>query len=216
MDTHVVVIHSMRSNAEACGYRTAIDSIGSASHSMAESVAWLNALLGKIWRVRYYPASEEVLHWKNLSRELYPNFVRRAIKSSTYGRFECRNCVYESSGSNEIHDESTCLPYGGLEPYISGNIGSLLLDALGESKASSRRGVAYASVYSFTLGKDPPLLRGVEFLGASQDGSKLHFNVDVDAILEDLSLVLGEIFEGACFWSFPLPYSFYHCNVGSV
>jgi hypothetical protein len=55
--------------------------------------------------------------------------------------------------------------------------------------------VAYASIYSFTLGKNPPLIRSVQLLKASQDGSKLHFNVDVDAILEDLSLVLGETFE---------------------
>jgi hypothetical protein len=59
--------------------------------------------------------------------------------------------------------------------------------------------VAYASIYSFTLGKDPPLIRSVQLLGAYQDGSKLHFNVHVDAILEDLSLVLGETFETMLF-----------------
>jgi Ca2+-dependent lipid-binding protein len=60
------------SNAEASGYRAAIDSIGSVS----ESVAWLNALLNKIWRVRYDLASEEGAQLDNLLKELYPKFVR--------------------------------------------------------------------------------------------------------------------------------------------
>jgi hypothetical protein len=53
------------------------------------------------------------------------------------------------------------------------------------------------------LGKNPPLIRSVQLLKASQDGSKLHFNVDVDAILEDLSLVLGETFETVPFYACP-------------
>lgn len=64
--------------------------------------------------------------------------------------------------------------------------------------------MAYASIYSFTLGKNPPLIRSVQLLGAPQDGSKLHFNVDVDAILEDFSLVLGKTVETVLFF-FVLP-----------
>ena len=92
-----------------------------------------------------------------------------------------------------MFDTAECHPYGGLEPYISGNIGTLLLYALGEARALRRKDVAYASLYSFTLGNKPPLLRSIEFLGASQDRSNLHFNVEVDALLEDLSLVLGKL-----------------------
>ena len=180
---------STRSNAEASGYRNAIESVGRTSLSISESAVWLNALLSQIWRVRYDPASKEGAQWETLSRE-YPKFVRRSIRSNTYGRFECRSCEWE--GNEDNRDLSTCLPYGGLEPYISGNIGALILGALEDSKASRQNDVAYTSLYSFTLGHKPPLIRNIELLGASQDASKLHFNVEVDAILEDLSLVLGE------------------------
>jgi len=179
----------------ASGYRAAIDSIGSSSHSIPESVAWLNVLLTQIWRVPYDPASEKGTEWANLSRE-YPKFVRRSIRANTYGRFECRSCDWDGGGHPQLFSTPACKPYGGLEPYISGKIGTLVLDALGGSRALRRNDVAYASLYSFTLGNRPPLLRSIEFLGASHDRSNLHFNVEVDATLEDLSLVLGK-FEGS-------------------
>lgn len=156
---------------------------------MAESVAWLNALINQIWRVTYDPGSEEGMKWANLSRE-FPKFVQRSIRSNTYGRIECRSCDWD--GSRQLFGTSECHPYGGLEPYVSGKIGTSLLDALGGARALMRKDVAYASLYSFTLGNRPPLLRSIEFLGTSQDRTSLHFNVEVDALLEDLSLVLGK------------------------
>lgn len=178
------------SNAEASGYRAAINSIGSTSHSVAESVAWLNRLMSQIWRVPYDPDSEEGSQWATLSRQ-YPKFVRRSIRRDSYGRFECQSCDWDGKGP-QLFSTPACQPYGGLEPYISGNIGTVLLDALGGSRASWRNDVAYASLYSFTLGNKPPLLRSIEFLGPSQDRSNLHYNVEIDANLEDLSLVLGK------------------------
>lgn len=154
-------------------------------------MAWLNALLSEIWRVPYDPDSEEGKQWSNLSKK-FPKFVRRSIRSNTYGRYECRSCDWDGGGP-ELFSTPACKPFGGLEPYISSRIGTLLLDALAESRASRRNGVAYASLYSFTLGSKPPLVKSVGFVGASEDRNNLlHFNVDVDAILEDLSLVLGE------------------------
>jgi hypothetical protein len=179
---------AIKRNAEASGYRAAIYSIGSTSHSVAESVAWLNALMNQMWRVPYDPDSEEGSQWASLSRQ-YPKYVRRSIRSDSYGSFECRSCDWDHKGP-EISSKSSCHPYGGLEPYVSGKIGTVLLDALGRSRALRRNGVAYASLYSFTLGKKPPLLRSIEFLGSSHDGRNLNFNCEVDANLEDLSLVL--------------------------
>lgn len=144
-------------------------------------------MLNQIWRVPH----EEGTEWAKLSEE-FPKFVRRSIRANTYGRFECRSCDWDGVGP-QLFSTSACQPYGGLEPYISSKIGTLLLDALGGSRVSRRSDVAYASLYSFTLGNKPPLVRSVEFLGASHDRSKLHFNVEVDATLEDLSLVLGKL-----------------------
>lgn len=182
---------AIKRNAEASGYRAAINSIGSTSHSVAESVAWLNALLNHMWRVPYDPDSEEGSQWEALSRQ-YPKYVRRSIRSDSYGSFKCRSCDWDAKGP-EIISTSLCHPYGGLEPYVSGKIGTVLLDALGRSRALRRNGVAYASLYSFTLGNKPPLIRSIEFLGSSHDGHNLNFNVEVDANLEDLSLVLGKL-----------------------
>jgi len=152
--------------------------------------------MSQIWRVPYDPDTKDGTEWAHLSRN-YPKFVRQSIKSNTYGRFECRSCDWDSIGP-QLFSSAACKPYGGVEPYISGSIGTLLLDALGGSRATRRNGVAYASLYSFTLGRKPPLLRSIEFLGASQDRSKLHFNIEVDAILEDLSLVLGKSGRATC------------------
>lgn len=146
-------------NAEARGYRDAITSIGKTSPSMIESAAWLNLLLSQIWHVTHPSSDEKLL-------ASYPSFVSRAIQEN-------------------IADEL----YGGLEPYISTQIGNVLVDAL---KTNDERPseVAYVSLNTFTLGSHPPLIRGISLRGTEEDGQVLNLGIDIDALLGDLSVGL--------------------------
>ena len=146
-------------NAEARGYRDAITSIGKTSPSMIESAAWLNLLLSQIWHVTHPSSDEKLL-------ASYPSFVSRAIQEN-------------------IADEL----YGGLEPYISTQIGNVLVDAL---KTNDERPseVAYVSLNTFTLGSNPPLIRGISLRGTEEDGQVLNLGIDIDALLGDLSVGL--------------------------
>jgi len=154
------------------GFRSAISSIGTTSPSVAESVVWFNAFLKQIWRVEYDHVTGK---GKNLSSKvLFPQFVTRAVQSSLQG-------------------SEPSVPYGGLEPNLSSIIGTSILDSLDSTnKASRPSDIAYVSLYSFTMGDTPPLIRSVELQGVKNNGGITQFTVDVDAILDDLSLVLGK------------------------
>mmetsp|Transcript_16402 Transcript_16402/g.25588 ORF Transcript_16402/g.25588 Transcript_16402/m.25588 type:complete len:931 (+) Transcript_16402:87-2879(+) len=150
---------SIMRNAEARGYRDAITSIGKTSPSMIESAAWLNLLLNQIWRVPYHSSDETLL-------TSYPPFVSRAIKENLVGEL-----------------------YGGLEPYISTQIGNVLVDAL---KTNDERPseVAYLNLNTFTLGSNPPLIRGITLRGSEEDSRVLNLGIDMDALLGDLAVTL--------------------------
>lgn len=165
------------------GYRSAVASIGTTSPTVAESVLWLNALLNQVWRVHYDPMS---LVGRKFAKDIprYPKFVTRAAEMTKLGRRDRTRGPFDSLG---------LLPYSGLEPYISSSIGESLLTALESSKASRPSDIAYVSLHSLTLGSTPPLIRSIELHGVKQGGEVTQYLVDVDAVLDDFSLVVGKL-----------------------
>ena len=157
------------------GFRSALSSIGTTTPSTLESAVWLNSLLGHIWRVPNDPK----LYKKIPS---YPPFVLQDVDRT-------KNACY--CNVDDVHCDCT-LSYGGLEPYISSLIGAALMNTLDSSMGSRPGDVAYISLYSFTLGSSPPLIRGVELRGLEGDGKSINFGVNLDMLTGDLSVVLGE------------------------
>jgi Ca2+-dependent lipid-binding protein len=96
----------------------------------------------------------------------YPIFVRRTFK----GR------------STRTH--------GGLEPYLSSAIGSGIVRGLEIAKALRQNDVAYISLHSLELGSHSPLVRNVRLNDASWQHDRLEVFFEIDALLEDSSMVL--------------------------
>lgn len=163
-----------RRNAEAMGFRNAIhSSASSTSGFITESTLWLNLLLVQMWRVSFPVDS--------LSAESalagYPIFVRRAIeKTLKSSRFTLPSGIY-----------------GGLEPYISERVGKVLAETIKSSDDDRPSDVAYVSLDSFTLGSQPPLVRGISTKDTGFDKKTVQLRIDVDALLGDLSVVLVRI-----------------------
>jgi len=156
------------------GFRNAIhSSASSTSGFISESTLWLNLLLVQMWRVSFPVDSlnaESILAG-------YPIFVRRAIeKTLKSSRFKL------PSGA-----------YGGLEPYISERVGKVLAETIKSSDDDRPNDVAYVSLDSFTLGSQPPLVRGISTKDTGFDKKTVQLRIDVDALLGDLSVVLVRI-----------------------
>jgi hypothetical protein len=156
---------SIDNSAEARGLRFALSSLQEVKPSTRESTIWLNTLIQQIWRV---PASD---------CPSYPDYVRDGIKACR--RDSVRDCVIEQ-----------CDIYGGLDPFLSWSIGDALIAALDTSRVSRPRNIAFASLQSISLGSNPPMIRHVELVGASNDGQRTEYMIDFDLSLEDLRLVL--------------------------
>ena len=91
-----------------------------------------------------------------------------------------------------VNDKSTTkTSFGGLEPYISSIASASLEESLrGSYKKPS--GVAHVSLNSFTLGKAPPILRGIEVLRVDNynpSASVVYMTIDVGLLME-LELLL--------------------------
>lgn len=157
--------------AESNGYRAAMYANKLGTSQSKESLIWLNSLVDQIWRV---PGPLP------LGSSAYPSFVLRGMEGDDS---RGRNCPLR-----------ICSFYGGLEPHISTHIGRNLARLLHPSRAGRRTDVTYASLYSFSLGSKPPLLKSIEFLGTTARGDR-EYLVDVDLILEDMEVVLGERFD---------------------
>ena len=132
----------------------------------SESTLWINHIVGSFWRI---PSTHslELSHENN-----YPLFVSRGFPQ-------------EAGGVRR---------YGGLEPYIASAIGTGLVKSLELTKAMTPTSVAYVSLFSLSLGGRPPMLRRLK-LGetvAGGDGAKLELEFDVDALMADMSIVLGK------------------------
>lgn len=156
---------SIYSSAEARGLRFALSSLQEVKPSAREPTVWLNTLIQQIWRV---PASD---------CPSYPDYVRDGIKGCK--RDSVRDCVIEQ-----------CDIYGGLDPFLSWSIGDALISALDTSRVSRPRNIAFASLQSISLGRNPPTIRHIEVLGVSSDGRRTEYMIDFDLSLEDLRLVL--------------------------
>ena len=131
----------------------------------SESTLWINHILNSFWRIRATVGLELPFEYR------YPIFVSRGFPQVAEGR----------------------IGYGGLEPFISSAIGLAVIKSLELTENLTPTNVAYVSLFSLSLGGRPPVLRHLR-LGeiVRQGGStKLELELDVDALLEDLSIVLG-------------------------
>ena len=178
-------------NAEAAGFRSAVSSIGSTSPSMRESAVWLNALLDEMWRV---PLEENTtpLHVAE-----YPDFITKAMKYARRKK-SCREAT--GRGKNKSTLCTDMKPYGGLEPYISSILGEAVIEILTSTSASRPRDLTYISLHSFTLGSVPPIIRGMRLKGINDKDSTVKLDVDLDVLLGDSSIVLGEFRQLCTSW----------------
>ena len=77
------------------------------------------------------------------------------------------------------------LKYGGLEPYLSTTISSIVASTL---RAFEPETGAFLSLHSFTLGGSPPLIRGLRASPTPSGDVTAHF--DLDFVQTDLNVVL--------------------------
>lgn len=132
----------------------------------SESTLWINHIVGSFWRIRP-TRSLDSFHEND-----YPLFVSRGFPQEA-----------ERTRS-----------YGGLEPYIASAIGAGLVKSLELTKAMTPTSVAYVSLFSLSLGGRPPILRNLKFgeISSKGDSTKMELEFDLDAVLEDMSIVLGK------------------------
>jgi len=133
---------------------------------LTETAVWLNHILDKLWRI-------EVASPKN-SHPSYPVFVTRAF----------RDFNYPTHG------------FGGLEPAISAMVGAGIVKNLELAQALRPTDVAYASLYSLSLGRRPPVVRSVKIGNEVVQGhtTRVELDLDVDALMDEMSIVLGKFF----------------------
>jgi Ca2+-dependent lipid-binding protein len=87
-----------------------------------------------------------------------------------------------------VSDDTPSISFGGLEPYLSSVASASLVESLSGSY-NKPSGVAHVSFNSFTLGKTPPMIRGIEVLRIDGDTSVVYMTIDV-GILMDAELLL--------------------------
>eukprot|EP00797_Seminavis_robusta_P014526 Sro219_g090320.2 (891) ;mRNA; f:14041-16964 len=96
----------------------------------------------------------------------YPVFVKRASKAMTN------------------------LKQGGLEPFLSSAIGTGIVRGLDLAKTLRPTDVAYVSLFSLSLGSLPPMVRSVRISEGTWHENRIEVDLEVDAFLEDLMMVL--------------------------
>lgn len=173
--------------AEAKGFRSAIALLGTDSFSSSETVFWLNAFFDHIWRVPFGDGKTPILQ---AMQELgYPLFVSRAVQE-TLNSPKCTGFLLDADSAGN------CLPYGGLEPFITSKLGTAMIRAFETDRELMPTDVSYLSLYSFTLGSRPPVIRSAELVRANLNGrrvgDKVELDLDLDVLFSDLSLVLGK------------------------
>ena len=176
-------------NAEASGFRSVITAAASGSTTIRESAVWFNGLLDEMWRVPVVEGAMEISQ-PNLSDE-YPVFITKAMKHA----LRKRSCRKVTGRNNRGESSVLCTdkkPYGGLEPYISSILGESVIDILKTTSASRPSDITYIYLNSFTLGSVPPIIRAMKLTSMNDDDSTVKFDVDLDVLLGDSSIVLGE------------------------
>ena len=175
-------------NAEASGFRSVMTAAASGS-TIRESAVWFNGLLDEMWRVPVVEDAKEASQ-PNPSDE-YPVFITKAMKHA----LRKRSCRKVTGRNNRGESSVLCTdkkPYGGLEPYISSILGESVIDILKTTSASRPSDITYIYLNSFTLGSVPPIIRAMKLTSMNDDDSTVKFDVDLDVLLGDSSIVLGE------------------------
>ena len=175
-------------NAEASGFRSVMTAAASGS-TIRESAVWFNGLLDEMWRVPVVDDAMDVSQ-PNLSDE-YPTFITKAMKHALRKR-SCRKVTGRNNRGESIVLCTDKKPYGGLEPYISSILGESVIDILKTTSASRPSDITYIYLNSFTLGSVPPIIRAMKLTSMNDDDSTVKFDVDLDVLLGDSSIVLGE------------------------
>ena len=172
-------------NAEASGFRSVMTAAASGS-TIRESAVWLNGLLDEMWRVSFEKNTS--VHAQPDHTDEYPVFIVKAMKHALRKK-SCRKVTNRGESSVLCTDKT---PYGGLEPYISSILGESVIEILKATSASRPRDITYIYLNSFTLGSVPPIIRGMKLKGMNDDDSTVTFDVDLDVLLGDSSIVLGK------------------------
>jgi len=146
--------------SEAMGFRNGIATMTDNSQS-GEAFVQINQLLRRFWRINSHGNDG-----KSSIRRKYPMFVSRVF--------------LEDSGES----------YGGLEPFISSAIGAGLIKNLELAKATRPTDVAYVSLFSLSLGGQPPVIRKLEIVQG--DSNRLELDLDLEAFLNDMAMILGK------------------------
>jgi len=184
--------------AETKGFRDAINSVtqkgGTAfgkSIPAFESAIWANNLLDSLWRVEVDDIDYTACEGGYEPDYDMNDYVRRSIvKNTKLDETQKAKQDENQGGDNHRGREKDFEPllYGGLEPYLSTTISSvvaLTLDELATQPDSS----AYLSLHSFTLGSKPPLIRGLR-INPAGNGTLLEASFDVDFVSTDLEIIL--------------------------
>lgn len=82
-----------------------------------------------------------------------------------------------------VNDNVTNDSFGGLEPYLASFATASLVESLSGSYKKPN-GVAHVSFNSFTLGKTPPILKGITVSEVDRNLSVVYMTVDVGVLME--------------------------------
>ncbi|GMI42847.1 hypothetical protein TrCOL_g4926 [Triparma columacea] len=180
-----------------------------------ESAIWANNLLDSIWRVEVDDINYVDRSGGYTPEYEMNDYVRRSIVQTTRLDPGQREKAREQTGVEEAEPEVKTgrgskkrrkqqpgsesgndsagdskfspLLYGGLEPYLSTTISSVVASTLDEL-ATQPDASAYLSLHSFTLGSKPPLIRGLR-INPTEEGM-LEASFDLDFVSTDLEIIL--------------------------
>ena len=179
---------TIQRNSETKGFRSAISSVAQKQTSNAaftaipsyESSIWANNLLESLWRVQA-EVNYTTLQGGYTPKYALNEYVRRAIVE------EGKKEIGLSSSRRREDSRQKIIPlfYGGLEPYLSTTISSIVASTL---RAFEPESGAFLSLHSFTLGDKPPLVRGLRIDRGANNTVEAHF--DLDFVNTNLAIIL--------------------------
>ncbi|GMH65822.1 hypothetical protein TL16_g04288 [Triparma laevis f. inornata] len=181
---------TIQRNSETKGFRSAISSVGQRQSGSGaaftaipsyESAIWANNLLEGLWRVQA-EVNFTTLQGGYVPKYGLNEYVRRAIVEE--GKKEIGVERGRRRGGGE-RQKIVPLLYGGLEPYLSTTISSIVASTL---RAFEPESGAFLSLHSFTLGDKPPLVRGLRIDRGANNTVEAHF--DLDFVNTNLAIIL--------------------------
>lgn len=145
---------------------------------LIESVAWLNVLFARMWRI------------PNNTAELIPCGNASHV-------FSAYNSVLDSQDnqSSKLQSDHCSLQNfdEGLEPFLSAYFSQQLQTILEGTRGMHPSERTIFSLHSLTLGKLPPLVKGIQLLGVGKNERILNMRLNVDFFLKDFSVLLGKL-----------------------